>query len=321
MIQEPAIRIENLHKSYGSLKAVQGMSLSVQAGEIFSLLGPNGAGKSTTLSILSGLIPPTEGEAFIMGKSVRKEPMDARKVLGVVPQDIALYMDMSARENLEFWGRLYGLRGKTLHSRIDEALDMIDLADRQKERLGAFSGGMKRRVNIAAALLHRPSVVIMDEPTVGIDPQSRRHILDGVKALRKAGQSVVYTTHYMEEAEEISDRIAIMDRGVVIALGSKWDLVKRIGEADRIDLALSACPREAVHQWKEIPGVREVLPMNGASGSGRGSISVLAEDSNRALPAVFEAVRRAGIRILSVEIREPNLETVFLKLTGRALRD
>jgi ABC-2 type transport system ATP-binding protein len=321
MIQEPAVRIDNLHKSYGSLKAIQGMSFSVPTGEIFSLLGPNGAGKSTTISILSGLIAPTEGEAFIMGRSVRKDPMEVKRVLGVVPQDIALYMDLSARENLEFWGGLYGLRGKTLQTRIDEALDMIDLADRQKERLGAFSGGMKRRVNIAAALLHKPSVVIMDEPTVGIDPQSRRHILDGVKALRKAGQSVLYTTHYMEEAEEISDRIAIMDKGVVIAMGSKWDLVRQIGEADRIDLVLSACPWEVIHRWKEIPGVREVLPMDAASGPGRGSISVLAEDSNRALPAVFEAARQAEIRILSVEIREPNLETVFLKLTGRALRD
>ena len=198
-----AIEVRNLKKSFGEFQAVQDASFSAEAGEVLSLLGPNGAGKSTTISMLSGLLAPTGGNASIMGYSVTKEPEAAKKSLGVVPQDIALYPDLSARENLVFWGKMYGLRGATLKQRVDEVLEIIGLADRQKDHIGKFSGGMKRRVNIGAALLHKPAVVIMDEPTVGIDPQSRRHILDNVKELNQNGMTVLYTTHYMEEAAEL----------------------------------------------------------------------------------------------------------------------
>jgi ABC-2 type transport system ATP-binding protein len=194
-----AIEVHDLRKSFGDFQAVQGASFSARAGEVLSLLGPNGAGKSTTISMLSGLLAPTGGEACIMGHSVTKEPEAAKRSLGVVPQDIALYPDLSARENLVFWGKMYGLRGAELKARVDEVLEVIGLTDRQKDHVGKFSGGMKRRVNIGAALLHKPDVVIMDEPTVGIDPQSRRHILDNVKELNQKGMTVLYTTHYMEE--------------------------------------------------------------------------------------------------------------------------
>ena len=190
-----AIEVRNLKKSFGDFQAVQDATFSIAQGEVFSLLGPNGAGKSTTISMLSGLLTPTDGDASIMGYSVTKEPEAAKKSLGVVPQDIALYPDLSARENLVFWGKMYGLRGAALKSRVDEVLEVIGLADRQKDHIGKFSGGMKRRVNIGAALLHKPAVIIMDEPTVGIDPQSRRHILDNVKELNRQGMTVLYTTH------------------------------------------------------------------------------------------------------------------------------
>ena len=234
-----AVEVMNLKKNFGELKAVRGVSFTAQAGEVLSLLGPNGAGKSTTISMLSGLLEPNEGDATIMGHSVRREPLQAKARLGVVPQDIALYPDLSARENLVFWGKMYGLRGAPLKARVDEVLEIIGLADRQNDRVGTFSGGMKRRVNIGAALLHKPAVVIMDEPTVGIDPQSRRHILDNVKELNRQGMTVLYTTHYMEEAEELSDHIAIMDQGKVIAYGTYGELIQLVGEQTRIDLRLN----------------------------------------------------------------------------------
>ncbi len=234
-----AIEVKNLHKSFGNLQAVQDASFHAIQGEVLGLLGPNGAGKSTTISILCGLLAPDSGEASIMGHSVTREAELAKTSLGVVPQDLALYLDLSARENLDFWGRMYGLRGKALKARVDEVLEIIGLADRQKDHVGKFSGGMKRRVNIGAALLHKPQVVIMDEPTVGIDPQSRRHILDNVKELNQQGMTVLYTTHYMEEAAELSDHIAIMDKGNVIAHGTHDELIKLVGGQTRIDLTLN----------------------------------------------------------------------------------
>ena len=195
-----AIQAKNLHKDFGEVYAVKGVSFDIQPGEIFSLIGPNGAGKSTTISMISGLLRPTQGEVSILGNSVAQHPMKAKAALGVVPQEIALYEDLSARENLAFWGKMYGLRGTALKKRIDEILATTGLADRQKGRVAKFSGGMKRRLNIGIALLHRPEVIIMDEPTVGIDPQSRRKILDSVMDLNRQGMTVLYTTHYMEEA-------------------------------------------------------------------------------------------------------------------------
>jgi len=295
-------------------QAVQGASFSVEAGEVLSLLGPNGAGKSTTISMLSGLLAPTDGDACIMGHSVIREPEAAKKSLGVVPQDIALYPDLSARENLVFWGKMYGLRGAALKQRVDEVLEVIGLTDRQKDHVGKFSGGMKRRVNIGAALLHKPAVVIMDEPTVGIDPQSRRHILDNVKELNQKGMTVLYTTHYMEEAAELSRHISIMDKGRVIAHGTHDELIKMVGEQTRIDLTLNTEGERILPVWQKVEGVAKIDSLDG-------KVTALVDDSNRVLPRLFDSAAKANVRITSVDIQEPNLETVFLHLTGRALRD
>jgi ABC-2 type transport system ATP-binding protein len=309
-----AIEAECLYKSFGDFQAVQGATFSALAGEVLSLLGPNGAGKSTTISMLSGLLAPTEGDACIMGFSVTKQPELAKASLGVVPQDIALYPDLSARENLVFWGKMYGLRGAPLKSRVDEVLEIIGLTDRQKDHVGKFSGGMKRRVNIGAALLHKPAVVIMDEPTVGIDPQSRRHILDNVKELNQQGMTVLYTTHYMEEAAELSHHIAIMDKGKVIAYGTHDELIKMVGEQTRIDVTLNVEAEKLLDTWRATEGVARIDALDG-------KVTALVDDSNRVLPRLFDAASKQGARITSVDIQEPNLETVFLHLTGRALRD
>jgi ABC-2 type transport system ATP-binding protein len=313
-MSDSAIEVRDLTKAFREVVAVGGISFEVKRGEVFSLLGPNGAGKSTAISIISGLLAPDSGDATVMGHSVLKESMAARKSLGVVPQEVALYNDMSARENLLFWGRMYGLAGRELERRVDEMLSAVELTERQKGRLGTFSGGMKRRVNIAAALLHTPPVVIMDEPTVGIDPQSRRHILDYVKELNRKGMSVLYTTHYMEEAEELSNRIAIMDKGKVIASGTRDELVRLVGEQARIDLAVTREPDKAAEAWRSVAGVSQATVE-------QGRVAVLALDSNAVVPRLFERAAQSGFRVGSVEIREPNLETVFLSLTGRALRD
>lgn len=309
-----AIEVKNLHKAFGDLKAVDGVSFEVARGEIFSLLGPNGAGKTTTISMLSCLLRPDEGEALVMGHSIRNDQMGVKSVLGVVPQEIALYNDLSARENLTFWGKMYGLRGAPLKKRVDEVLEVIGLTDRAKDRVGKYSGGMKRRVNIGVALLHKPQVIYMDEPTVGIDPQSRRNILDSVVALKNQGMTVLYTTHYMEEAQELSDHIVIMDTGKVIAYGTHNDLVKIVGQTDRITLTVSADGGRVAEAWRAVRGVTQVK-------SEDGTIIVLAEDSNQVLPRLFETATAQGTRITSVDIQEPNLEAVFLHLTGKALRD
>jgi ABC-2 type transport system ATP-binding protein len=268
-----------------------------------------------------------------MGHSVVADQGGVKAAIGLVPQEIALYNDLTARENLNFWGKMYNLRGGALQERVDGVLTMIGLEERQHDRLDTFSGGMRRRVNIAAALLHRPDVLIMDEPTVGIDPQSRRHILDSVKALNREGMTVLYTTHYMEEAQELSDQIAIMDQGEIIASGTHGELVKIVGEQDRLDLVLDGPAVSVVPVWEALPGVTQVTPLE-ATGEeeeepeqemeevvfGHG-VSLLVDDSNLVLPQLFERANAHGRRITSVEIREPNLETVFLHLTGRALRD
>jgi len=304
----------DLHKSFGENKAVQGVSFEVKQGEIFSLLGPNGAGKTTTISMLSCLLRPNDGDARIMGHSIISDAMGVKSVLGVVPQELALYEDLTARENLSFWGKMYGLRGSKLKTRVDEVLDVIGLSDRAGERVGKYSGGMKRRVNIGVALLHKPKVIYMDEPTVGIDPQSRRNILDSVVQLKNEGMTVLYTTHYMEESQELSDHIAIMDHGKLISYGTHDELVKLVGGQTRIDLTLNSDSAKIINSWKSIDGVSRVTSENGV-------VSVLVTDSNLVLPHLFEAAARLSVRITSVDIREPNLEAVFLHLTGRALRD
>jgi ABC-2 type transport system ATP-binding protein len=309
-----AIQVTNLCKSFGEIQAVQGASFNVQRGEIFSLLGPNGAGKTTTISMLATLLRPDEGDALVMGHSIRRDPMGVKSVLGVVPQEIALYEDLSARENLSFWGKMYGLRGAKLRQRVGEVLDIIGLRDRANGRVAQFSGGMKRRVNIGVALLHKPQVIYMDEPTVGIDPQSRRNILDSVVALKNQGMTVLYTSHYMEEAQEISDHIAIMDHGQLVASGTHAELIKLVGEQTRIDLTLNVEAGRVMQAWQAVEGVSRVSTENGR-------VTILVEDSNLVLPRLFEVATRLSARITSVDIREPNLEAVFLHLTGRALRD
>ena len=309
-----AIEVTNLHKTFGETKAVQGVDFTVQKGEIYSLLGPNGAGKTTTISMLSCLLRPNDGDARVMGHSIKSEQMGVKSVLGVVPQEIALYEDLSARENLTFWGKMYGLRGGKLKARVDEVLDVIGLRDRAKERVGKYSGGMKRRVNIGVALLHKPQVIYMDEPTVGIDPQSRRNILDSVVDLKDQGMTVLYTTHYMEEAQELSDHIGIMDHGKMIANGTHDELVKLVGGQTRIDLTLNTEASAVLDEWRAVEGVSQVMADDGL-------VTVLVDDSNEVLPRLFDVTNRLSARITSVDILEPNLEAVFLHLTGRALRD
>jgi len=313
-MDEIAIQVNDLHKSFGEVKAVQGASFEVRRGDIFSLLGPNGAGKTTTISMLATLLRPDQGDALVFGKSIRTNPMGVKAVLGIVPQEIALYEDLSARENLNFWGKMYGLRGAVLNARVDEVLEIIGLTDRAGGRVGKFSGGMKRRVNIGVALLHKPKVIYMDEPTVGIDPQSRRNILDSVVTLKNQGMTVLYTTHYMEEAQELSDQIAIMDHGKLIASGTHAELVKIVGEMDRITLTINVESGRVLEAWKAIPGVQRISAEDSV-------LTVLGENSNLILPRLFEAATAQNVRITSIDIQEPNLEAVFLHLTGRALRD
>lgn len=313
-VNEKAIQLQDLHKDYGEVYAVKGVSLDIPAGEVFSLLGPNGAGKSTIISMLSCLLRPTRGDALVMGRSIVRDSQRVKEVIGVVPQDIALYPDLSARENLEFWGKMYGLRGSELRRRVDAVLELVGLNGHAKGRIERFSGGMKRRINIGAALMHNPQVLILDEPTVGIDPQSRRSILDGVKELNRQGMTVLYTSHYMEEVAELSHHIAIMDHGQVIASGTHDELVNIVGQLDRLDLVVKGEEEPLIECWKQVEGVDSITSENGV-------ITALVKDSNLVLPDLFEVATRMGARITSVNIQEPNLETVFIHLTGRALRD
>jgi ABC-2 type transport system ATP-binding protein len=310
------LEVKNLVKKYGDFTAVKGISFDIKEGEIFSLLGPNGAGKTTTISILSTLYDPTEGDATIGGHSIRKDPMAVRQVIGVVPQDLALYEDLTARENLIFWGQMYGLDGKALHSRVDEVLEQIGLTDKAKNRVKTYSGGMKRRVNIGVGLLHKPRLLFMDEPTVGIDPQSRRAILDTVLDLNKQGMTVLYTTHYMEEAAELSDRVGIIDHGELIALGTQDELTRQVGQTDTLILHLGENddPEALAKAMESLPGVREAI-------ASEHEVSLITPKAEDILASVVAKASERGIKIRSLDIREPNLEAVFLHLTGRALRD
>jgi ABC-2 type transport system ATP-binding protein len=256
--------------------------------------------------------------------------MAVKSSIGLVPQEIALYPDLSAQENLLFWGRMQGMHGARLRRRAGEVLDTIGLADRRHGRVAAYSGGMKRRVNIGIALMHEPALLILDEPTVGIDPQSRRHILDSIKELNRRGMTVLYTTHYMEEAQELSRHICIMDRGRVIARGTHDELVRTVGELDRVEMTVAGEVQRVREAWKSVDGVHAVSgegaavagPGGGAvARAGDGKLVLLVQDGNTVLPRLFESAARAGVRIQSVEVREPNLEAVFMQLTGRALRD
>ena len=296
--------------------AVNEVSFAVREGEIFSLLGSNGAGKTTTISMLSCLLRPTSGDAKVAGASVTDAPHQVKEVIGVVPQEIALYPKLSARENLYFWGRLYGMSGGKMKERVEEVLEIVGLKDRAKDRVETYSGGMQRRINIGVGLLHRPKLVYMDEPTVGIDPQSRRNILDTVLALNEQGMTVLYTTHYMEEAQELSDRIGIIDHGKMIALGTLPELTQLVGEQDIVELGITAehSRPELIKALGAVEGVREVKAANG-------NVRLIANDGNAALPDLITIANAHGVRISDISVQEPNLEAVFLHLTGRALRD
>jgi ABC-2 type transport system ATP-binding protein len=310
------LQVQNLVKKYGDFTAVKGISFDIREAEIFSLLGPNGAGKTTTISMLSTLYTPTSGDAIIGGHSVTKDPMAVRQVIGVVPQDIALYEDLTAQENLVFWGQMYGLSGKPLATRVAEVLEQIGLTDKAKNRVKTYSGGMKRRVNIGVGLLHKPRLLFMDEPTVGIDPQSRRAILDTVKDLNKQGMTLLYTTHYMEEAQELSDRVGIIDHGELIALGTQKELTQQVGQTETLILHIgeSNDPKVLANSLK---GIEDILEANATDHE----VSIITPDAEEVLASVVSKANEGGIKIRSIDIREPNLEAVFLHLTGRALRD
>ncbi len=329
------VETKDLAKTFGNAKkgevqAVKGINLQINKGEIFSLLGPNGAGKTTTISMISGLTQPTRGDAFIGGYSITSQPLEAKRLLGVVPQEIALYPTLNARQNLEFFGKMYGLGGKDLTQRVDAMLEFVELSDRQSDRVETYSGGMKRRINIAAGLLHEPQVLYMDEPTVGIDPQSRRRILDTVKQLRdQKGITILYTTHLMEEAQELSDRVGIIDHGEIIALGTSGELIQQVGEQDRLVFKVGQAQVSETlleHIRTSVEGVtRVIFDPPGEAGESKTNVSGLivinATRGRKALPFVLHLAEESGIPVESVEVREPDLEAVFLHLTGRALRD
>jgi ABC-2 type transport system ATP-binding protein len=312
------VQVQNLVKKFmpENVLAVNDVSFEIQQGEIFSLLGPNGAGKTTTISMLSCLLPPTGGDALVAGHSVIKEPMKVKEAIGVVPQEIALYNVLNARENLLFWGRMYGMGGKELARRVDEVIEQVGLTEKAKTKVGTYSGGMKRRINIAVGLLHKPQIVYMDEPTVGIDPQSRRSILDMVKDLNRQGMTVLYTTHYMEEAHELSHRVGIMDRGKLIALGTQKELTQLVGEHEtlRLHLGEDQDPEPLAAALRGMPDVVQVSTTDH-------QIVLIVPEAEDALPPVITKANEIGVKVRSVDMQEPTLEAVFLHLTGRALRD
>jgi ABC-2 type transport system ATP-binding protein len=310
------VEVSGLMKRFGEHTAVGGVSFSIQQGEIFGLLGPNGAGKTTIISVISCLLSPTEGDVTVDGASVRTAPGSVKRALGVVPQEIALYPTLTAMENLRFWGKMYGLSGSLLEERIAEVLVTAGLTDRANERVETYSGGMKRRINIAAGIMHHPRVLLMDEPTVGIDPQSRNHILETVKELNHGGMTVLYTSHYMEEVEFLCDRVAIVDHGTVIALGTIDELKRVVGDENVITVTVGETHETVPEAVRAVPGVDRVTHDAEA-----GTLDVLAEDAGAVLAPVVEAIAHSGGHVASIEVKEPDLESVFLHLTGKSLRD
>lgn len=295
------IKVSDLHKSYGEIMALAGISFEISKGEVFGLLGPNGAGKSTAINIIVGVLSPDRRQVFIDGL---KDPTrsEVRQKIGNAPQSLALYEELTARENLEFFGRMYGLSGKELSDRVDAALEFSVLVDRQKGKVGTFSGGMKRRLNMAAALVHDPPVLLFDEPTVGVDPQSRNMIFDSIEKLKAEGRTIVYTTHYMEEAERLCDRVAIVDHGKILALDTVDNLTREHGGDATIEAELESLPENL----SDLPG-----QLDG------NSLKILTSDPMRDL----SKLTNSGVGLRQLHIDRPDLEAVFLNLTGRSLRD
>jgi len=307
------IQVEDLQKSYGSLRAVDGISLEVPEGELFGFLGPNGAGKTTTLSMVSGLLKPDHGRVSIGGIDVWGSPKAAKRLLGLVPQDLALYEELTARENLAFWGSLFDLSRSQLKANIDLWLDRVGLKDRARGPVSKFSGGMKRRLNLAIGLVHNPKVVLLDEPTVGIDPQARKNILDIIRDIAREGTTILFTTHHLEEAESLCDRIAIMDHGKVLETGSVEELAKVAGDGDIVTVSgpfTAAGFRAALEN-------EPVSVLTAAENSG--AVSLRPGEMN--VVTLLQRLSEGGIGITDVSIQKPSLESVFLKLTGRELRD
>ncbi|MED1091632.1 ABC transporter ATP-binding protein [Bacillus paramycoides] len=308
------LEIKNLTKKFGDFIAVDNMSLSIKEGEIFGFLGSNGAGKSTTINMIAGLLRSNEGEISILGKNIKKNNRFAKMNIGIVPQDIAIYEELTAYENVKFFAGLYGLRGAELKARVEEALQFVGLSDKHKSYPKNFSGGMKRRLNIACAIAHRPKLIIMDEPTVGIDPQSRNYILQSVRKLNEMGSTIIYTSHYMEEVEEICTKIAIVDHGKVIAEGTKEQLKAIITDTKDIWIEVKSVENLDVEKLKEINGVKAVQIEEKV-------IKVNSDAGLNNLNKIIQHFINHDVEIRSLEEQAPNLETVFLTLTGRNLRD
>lgn len=313
---DPIVTADNLVKSFDRLTAVDGVSFDIREGQIFGLLGPNGAGKSTTIAMLSTYLVPTAGDAAIDGFSINTDAGAIKKIIGVVPQDIALYPTLTAMQNLRFYGKIYGLGGEALDNRCRELLELMELWDRRDDRVEEFSGGMKRRVNMAAGLLHHPRFLLLDEPTVGVDPQSREHIFETIFRIRDAGTTILYTSHYMEEVELLCDYITIIDQGRVIAAGTLRELLKILGEGGVIELEIAGadCPG----------GLDELLGRQAAVTAVKreqNRLLISSNNSAHSLPPVMQALEASGCAVDSLEIYSPNLEKLFIHLTGRELRE
>ena len=315
----PIVETRNLTYRYGDFLAVKDLSFHIEPGEVFGLLGPNGAGKSTTISMLTCLLPPTSGSAVIAGLDVASSAAEVKRLIGVVPQDLALYPTLSARENLRFFGELFGLRGKSLRDRVESVLEYVGMTERANDPIKSYSGGMKRRINLAVGLIHSPRVLFLDEPTVGVDPQSRNHIFESVERLnREEGMTILYTTHYMEEAERLCQRVAIMDRGEIIALNTPRELIAMLG-GGILRIGLPQADPAVAQAVQSLSQVRSaVFEADGAAH--KAVLKVETRSANPALLEIIQLFNQQGLEILSMETLEPNLESVFLHLTGKSLR-
>ncbi|KYN75723.1 antibiotic ABC transporter ATP-binding protein [Clostridium sporogenes] len=307
------IEIKNLEKKFGHNTAVNNINLTVKEGQVFGFLGPNGAGKSTTINMICGLLTPTKGEIFILGKKMDNKAKDLKNNIGIVPQDIAIYEDLTAYENVAFFGGLYGIRGQELKERVKETLEFVGLLDRAKDFPYKFSGGMKRRLNIACALVHQPKLIIMDEPTVGIDPQSRNHILESIKNLNAKGCTIIYTSHYIEEVEQLCTDIAIIDKGTIIAHGKKDALVEKYSELNIVVINTENSSEVSTEALQSIDGVVEV--------NIKDNIIEITNNNSNNLDDIIMYFLKNKIKIKNIENKHSDLETIFLKLTGKKLRD